>query len=160
MDLTSPTTCSTCARPAKQRNGGCGQFTIQLYWFFSIGKDSSHFSPTPGWSLPWQTTLHVWVPSTGCSPCRLLQHDPPEGYKFCQQTCSRMDSSLHGATEPATVWIFHTVIGTSTSDIHLLQCGVLFYSYFNEYIFSISTLGNLLLQCYYKWQLLFVPKKM
>ena len=44
-----------------------------------------------------------YLPSTGCSPsgtdCSSV--GPPQGHKSCQQTCSNVGSSLHGATGPA-----------------------------------------------------------
>jgi len=54
-------------------------------------------------------TAPAWVPSTGCSPsgtgCSSV--GPPQGHKFCQQTCSGMGFSLHGATGPGRSLLQH-----------------------------------------------------
>uniref|UniRef100_A0A8C8A6C9 Caspase activity and apoptosis inhibitor 1 n=1 Tax=Otus sunia TaxID=257818 RepID=A0A8C8A6C9_9STRI len=54
-------------------------------------------------------TGDTWVPSPGCSPsgtgCSSV--GPPRGHKSCQQTCSSVGSSLHGATGPARSLLQH-----------------------------------------------------
>jgi len=58
---------------------------------------------------------------TGCSSV-----GPPQGHKPCQQTCSGVGSSLHGATGPGRSLLQHGLPTRSQppSDIHLLQLGV------------------------------------
>ena len=65
----------------------------------------------------------------GCSPSRTgcSSVGPPWGHKSCQQTCSSVDSSLHGSTGQGRSLRQH---GFSTGSqpplgIHLLQRGVL-----------------------------------
>ena len=61
----------------------------------------------PQESFPRAAVLHQLlqrgVPPTGCRPsgrdCSSV--GPPRGHKSCQQTCSGVGSSLHGATGPA-----------------------------------------------------------
>ena len=54
------------------------------------GDSSPRSSPT--WVLP----MRCSPSGTGCSSM-----GPPQGHKPCQQTCSRVGSSFHGATGPA-----------------------------------------------------------
>lgn len=80
----------------------CCSFLLTVFPCFSVG------------SFPWERVLMcvfpmgssssqtapVRVPSPGSSPsgtgCSIC--DSPWGHRFCQQTCSRVGSSLHGST--------------------------------------------------------------
>ncbi|KAK4820738.1 hypothetical protein QYF61_004419 [Mycteria americana] len=113
------------------------------------GEDSSRSSPAPAWgpcrgrqsSMNFSSTgssHHRLQFFTNCSSVgpfqgvqsfrnRLLRVGPPRSHKSCQQTCSSVGSSLHGATGPARSLLQHGLPTGSQppSGIHLLQHGVL-----------------------------------
>jgi len=82
-------------------------------------------------SFPWAAALHE-LPQHGSFPLvqsfrnRLLQCVSPWGHKPCQQTCSCVDSSLHGSTGPGKSLVQHGLPTGSQlpSGIHLLPRGV------------------------------------
>jgi len=130
-------------------DGGCGQFiTLCLCRYFLRGGLLTLYPCSSMGSHPWETVLHEVLQRgsfpqvavlhklpqrgsipTGCSPsgtgCSSL--GPPWGHKFCQQTCSSMGSSVHGATDPARSLLQHGAPHglQPPSAIHLLWCGVL-----------------------------------
>uniref|UniRef100_A0A8C0F7B9 Uncharacterized protein n=1 Tax=Bubo bubo TaxID=30461 RepID=A0A8C0F7B9_BUBBB len=94
-------------------NGSCGQFITHCFCrSFLLRGRTRHTLPLlqcgvpPTGDTPPSTS---WVPSPGCSPsgtgCSSV--GPPRGHKSCQQTCSSVGSSLHGATGPARSLLQH-----------------------------------------------------
>jgi len=82
-----------------------------------MGCSSSGTAPV--WVLPRGAVLQE---GTGCSSV-----GPPWGHKPCQQTCSSVGSSLHGATGPARSLLQTELLMGSQppSGILLLPCGPL-----------------------------------
>ena len=68
--------------------------------------------------------LQCGVPPTGCSPSGTDCYSvgPPRGHRSCQQTCSSVGSSLHGATGPARSLIQHRLPTGSPSPSGASTC--------------------------------------
>uniref|UniRef100_A0A8B9RUN6 Protein artemis n=1 Tax=Accipiter nisus TaxID=211598 RepID=A0A8B9RUN6_9AVES len=127
---------------------GSVHHTLSLLLLLPQEEDSSLFPCSGMGSLPWETVLHELLQHgsfpqaavlhellqrgslpIGCSPsgAQCSSVGPPWGPKCCQQTCSSVGSSLHGATGPARSLLQRGLPTGSQppSGIPLLRRGVL-----------------------------------
>lgn len=133
---------------------------------FPLHQDGpTHGRQSPLWTTPMWVLLKdysslrtalVWDLTTGCSPSGCSSMSPTQNHKFCQQICSRMDSSFHRPTEPATVWTFHRVMASFRHPPASLWGSSFTHILMN--IFSPFPLLKISNACYYRHELLFLQR--